>query len=357
VTTPEFHRLRVADVRPETDDAVSVTFEVPPELAPRFRYLPGQHVTVRAMVDGEDVRRSYSICANANSGELRIGIKRLAGGRFSTYATTRLSPGDVLEVMPPVGEFTIDPDPARARHYAAVAAGSGITPVLSLVSTVLETERESRFTLIYGNRESRSIMFLEDVEGIKDRYPSRFHLVHVLSRETGITPLLSGRIDAAKLRSLLTTLVPLGEVDEWFLCGPYEMVRGARLVLTEAGVDPAAVHDELFFAGPVELLPPVEQPVDTEGFAAVTFTLEGRASTVAVDAAGASILDHALAVRRELPYSCKGGMCASCRARVVSGEVRMDKNYALVEDDLAAGYVLTCQAHPVSEVVELDYDV
>ena len=355
MTAPVFFPLRVVEVAQETDDAVSVTFDVPGELADEFRYLPGQHVTIRALIHGEDVRRSYSICANSNTGKLRVGIKRLPGGAFSTYATTELKAGDVLDVMPPTGEFTIEPDPRAARHYAAIAAGSGITPVLSLVSTVLEVEQDSRFTLVFGNRGAASIMFLEELEGLKDRYPDRFHLIHVLSRESGTVPLFSGRIDEEKLDQLFGSVVDADTVDEWYLCGPYEMVQTAHAVLRERGVGAEHLHDELFFAGPIDpsLLPP--EPEDATGAVALAFTLEGRQSSVRMRPE-TSILDAALSVRRELPYSCRGGMCASCKARVIEGTVEMDKNYALVEEDLAAGYVLTCQAHPTSDHVVVDFD-
>ncbi len=351
----EFHPLRVVEVVSETDEAVSVTFDVPAELADTFRYLPGQHVTLRAFIDGADVRRSYSICANANSGKLRVGIKRLEGGVFSTFATTRLKAGDVLDVMPPVGEFTIVPDPARAARYGAVAAGSGITPILSLISTTLEAEPNSEWVLIFGNREARSIMFLEELEGLKDRYPDRFQLVHVLSREATTLPLFSGRLDAAKLDELFDTVVDPATVDAWYLCGPYGMVQDARRVLAARGVPEEAVHDELFFAGPPDTLPPPPAPAEGEGGVTLLLTLDGRQTEVRMNPE-ASILDAALTVRPELPYSCKGGMCASCKARVVEGEVEMDKNYALVADDLEKGFVLTCQAHPRSDRVVVDYD-
>jgi ring-1,2-phenylacetyl-CoA epoxidase subunit PaaE len=350
-----FHPLRVAEVRPETDDAVSITFEVPPSLAPEFRYLPGQHVTVRAEIDGRDIRRSYSICANAASGVLRIGVKRLAGGAFSTFATSRLAAGDVLEVTPPTGEFTIAPDPRAARHYCAIAAGSGITPVLSLVSTTLQLEPGSHWTVVLGNRQAGSIMFLEDLEGLKDRYPDRLHLVHVLSREDLGLPLFSGRLDSARLEALFDSLVDPSTVDEWFLCGPFDMVQTARAVLSALGVEGSLIHDELFFAGPIDAaaLPP--EPEAGEGTVTVELVLEGRRSTTRM-LPGTSILDAALRVRRELPYSCKGGMCASCKARLVEGEARMDKNYALIDREVEAGFILTCQAHPVSDRVVVDFD-
>lgn len=350
-----FHALRVVEVAPLTDEAVAVTFDVPPELADTFRYLPGQHVTVRAFIDGVDVRRSYSICANAHSGKLRVGIKRLAGGAFSTYATTRLRAGDVLDVMPPVGEFTITLDPAAANHYCAIAAGSGITPVLSLVSTTLESEPGSRWTVIFGNRAARTVMFLDELEGLKDRYPDRLHLIHVLSREEAPVPLFSGRIDAAKMTELFEALVDFASVDYWYLCGPYDMVQTARRFIESRGVPSDRVHDELFFAGPPE--PGAEPPSADggEGSVELSFSLEGRASTVRMSPE-TSILDAALSVRRELPYSCKGGMCASCKAHLVEGEVRMDRNWALVDEDLEQGFILTCQSHPLTDTVVVDYD-
>jgi ring-1,2-phenylacetyl-CoA epoxidase subunit PaaE len=351
----EFHSLEVADVERLTDDAVAVTFAVPADLVDRFRYRPGQHVTVRASIDGEDVRRSYSICADATTGTLRVGIKRLPGGTFSTWANESLEVGQQLGVATPVGEFTIEPERNGARHYGAVAAGSGITPVLSLISTTLAVEPQSRFTLLYGNQESRTIMFLEELEGLKDRYPDRFHLIHVLSREDAVVPLFSGRLDRGKLEQLLDAVVDDTTVDDWYLCGPHEMVETARLLLTDRGFDPGAIHDELFFSGPPPELPP--DAGDDLGLPLVRFTLDGRTSQVRVPGAGAPILDYALTVRRELPFSCRGGMCTSCRARVVTGEVRLDKNWSLTTEELESGQVLTCQAHPVTDDVELTYDL
>lgn len=353
-TAVEFHPLRVAAVETLTDEAVAITFEVPGHLEDTFRYLPGQHVTVRAAIDGRDVRRSYSICANANRGTLRVGVKRLAGGAFSTYATERLQAGDELQVTPPVGEFTISPDPTTARHYAAIVAGSGITPVLSLVSTTLESEPGARWTVVYGNQAARTVMFLDELEGLKDRYPSRLQIVHVLSREDPGLSLFAGRIDPDKLEELFATVVDAHTVDAWYLCGPFDMVTGTRAMLRTRGVPDSDVHDELFFAGP-PTDPPVPPPEDEEGTVALTVVLAGRASTVRMRPE-TSVLDAAMAVRSELPYSCKGGMCATCKAKVIEGEVRMDKNYALVSADLEGGYVLTCQSHPVTDTLVVDFD-
>ena len=350
----DFHRLRVSEVSPLTDDAVAVTFDVPPELAEAFRYLPGQHMTLRALIDGRDVRRSYSICSNANEGKLRVGIKRLPGGAFSSYATSVLAAGDVIDAMPPVGEFSIVPDSTTARHRVAIAAGSGITPVLSLISTTLESELRSSWTLLFGNRTANTVMFLEELEGLKDRYPDRFQMFHLFSREAADLPLLVGRIDDEKLRAV-NRLLGGRPVRGWYLCGPYDMVMTARETLSSLGVEPDLIHDELFFAGPVDpsSLPP--EPSPGEGSVELRVILDGRAVETRMTA-DTSILDAALRVRSELPFSCKGGMCASCKGRIEEGEVRMDKNYALIDSEVDAGYVLTCQSHPVSDRVVVRYD-
>ena len=354
-TTVEFHDLKVSEVASLTDESVAVTFEVPPQLRPKFGYLPGQHVTLRAMVDGEDLRRSYSICANANEGGLRVGIKRLPGGAFSTWATTSLGSGDVVGVMPPVGEFTIEPDPARVSYRVAIVAGSGITPVLSLLATTLESEPGARWTVVFGNRTAASVMFLEELGGLKDRYPARLQLFHLMSREGSDLPLLSGRIDEEKIRHIHDRLLGEEPIDEWFLCGPYEMVTMARATLTDLGVEEEKIRDELFFAGPLDTadLPP--EPPPGEGTVELTVILDGRAVETRMTAE-TSILDAALRVRPELPFSCKGGMCASCKGRIEDGEVTMAKNYALIDSEVEAGYVLTCQSHPVGERVVVRYD-
>jgi ring-1,2-phenylacetyl-CoA epoxidase subunit PaaE len=351
----EFHELRLTEVAHLTDDAVAVTFDVPPELAERFDYLPGQHVTVRRIIEGDDVRRSYSICAPAGSGKLRVGIKQLPGGAFGTFACSGLRAGDTLEVMSPVGEFTIDIDPDRPRKAVAIAAGSGITPVLSLISTSLEQEPNSTWTLIYGNKTANSVMFLDELEGLKDRFHPRFQLFHILSREGSDVPLLSGRIDDGKIRTIYHHLLGTDPVDGWYLCGPYDMVMEARETLTDLGVGDSAIHDELFFAGPVDpaKLPP--EPPLGEGSIDLTVILDGRAVETRMTPE-TSILDAALRVRNELPFSCKGGMCATCKGRIEEGEVRMDKNYALVDSEVEAGFVLTCQAHPVTDKVVVRYD-
>jgi ring-1,2-phenylacetyl-CoA epoxidase subunit PaaE len=348
-----FHRLAVQDVHRLTDDAVAVTFAVPDELRDEYTFAPGQHVNV-AMPDGDDdTRRSYSICSSPADGRLRVAVKRIPSGTFSAYAVDELEPGSELDVMTPAGRFTPDLDPANVKHYVAIAAGSGITPIMSIVAAVLETEPDSRVTLLYGNRTSRTAMFIDELADLKDRFAGRFQLIHVLSREDQEAELLSGRIDQDRLRRFLDTLIPADDVDEWYLCGPYEMVTGARDVLFERGVDPPRIHAELFHVG---ALPPkqVEITPPAEG-SEVSILLDGRKSTVSLEE-GDSVLDAVLRVRNDAPFACKGGVCGTCRARVLDGAVVMERNFALEDDEVTSGYVLTCQAHPTTERVSLDYD-
>lgn len=350
-----FHSLAVARIERLTEEAVGLTFEVPPKLSAQYRFLPGQHVSLRFEVAGDDVRRNYSICSSATSGELRVAVKRLSGGVFSSYVLERLQVGDVMEVMTPSGRFTVPVDPAHAKHYCAVAAGSGITPVLSIVSTVLEVEARSRCTVIYGNRSVSTVMFLEELEDLKDRYRERLQLIHVLSRERQDAELLNGRIDGPKLEALLDALVPPETVDEWLLCGPSELVDAARATLAGRGVPPSRVHRELFHVGPVAPRRAAERAA-AAGSAQITVILDGRASSFPLQPDTQPILEGTLAIRADAPYACKNGMCGTCRAKVVTGTVAMDHNYALEEGELAAGFVLACQAYPTSPAVTLDFD-
>jgi ring-1,2-phenylacetyl-CoA epoxidase subunit PaaE len=351
-----FHPLTVASIEPVTDDSVAITFEVPEDLREDYAFSHGQHLTVRTELAEDDVRRNYSICSPAGSGVLRVAVKRLPGGAFSEHALDVLRPGDVLDVMTPSGRFFTELDPAHRKHYVCVAAGSGITPVLSIVASVLAAEPRSSVTLLYGNRTHSSVMFLEELEDLKDTYPERFQLLHVLSREPQEVELFSGRLDADRMGRILDGLLPPDTVDEWFLCGPFEMVSDLRKLLVKEGVPKKQIHAEVFHveSGPPVRRAPVETP-EGEG-AKVTITLDGRRSTFSLPADGPAVLDAALRVRADAPFACKGGVCGTCRAKVVEGTVEMDTNWALEPDEVEKGYVLTCQSHPTSDTVVLDYD-
>lgn len=350
----EFHSLPVR-VRPETNDSVCVTFTIPEEMKNEFTHVPGQHLVLRAMIDGEDVRRSYSICSSSNDDELRVGIKRIPNGVFSAYATSQLRDGDLLDVLPPIGAFAYQPQQNQSNELVALVAGSGITPVLSILASALEVEPHTRCTLVYGNRTSTSIMFIEEIEALKNRFPDRLQVIHVLSREPHEIPLFEGRIDADKIRTLCRTLIDGAHVDQWFLCGPLDMVETATKTLGELGVSDEAIHTELFFDERIESIP--DAAATRDDLVRLEITIDGRTSAVDVDPQGPSLLDYARSVRPEAPFACKGGMCATCKARVTSGDVRLDKNYALTAEELEAGYILTCQAHPVAGDVSISFDV
>lgn len=358
-----FHELRVSGIERLTDQAVAVSLVVPPELRQEFDFEPGQHLTLRAEIEGADVRRSYSICVSRSqwqrSGELRVATARVTGGVMSNWFGDRAQIGDTLAVMTPMGSFTCPVEPDAARHHVAIAAGSGITPVLSLLTTALEEEPGSRVTLIFGNRRTDSIMFLEELMDLKNRFPDRFTLVNVLSREAQDVELFSGRIDRERLERFLVTLVPVDDVDEWYLCGPFGMVETAREVLAEHAVDEHTVRHEVFHvdeAGPAPT--PAAREVEAEAApeATVLVTLDGRTTEVPMRSAAESILAATLRERPDAPFSCTGGVCGTCRARLVAGEVRMDRNYALEPEEIEAGVVLACQSHPVTDTVTLDYD-
>lgn len=352
----DFHPLTITDVTAETDDSVSITFDIPDRLGEKFHHLPGQHLVLRADIDGTDVRRSYSICSPPGEPSLQVGVKRIPDGVFSTFATTELAPGDVLDVMAPIGEFTVADTGEEARRSVMIAAGSGITPILSMITAMLRDEAAAEVTLIYGNRTSRSIMFHEDLEGLKNRYPSRFQVIHVLSREPHQVPLFEGRIDAEKLRLLAGTLIDVETIHGWYLCGPLDMVEVITDTLSDLEVPADRVHYELFYDERIETVATVDVPA--EGLVEMSVTLGGRTSIVQVDPAGPPLLDYARSVRAEVPFACKGGMCASCKAVVVGGEVTMVKNYALTTEEVDAGFVLTCQAHPCGDrSLAISYDV
>jgi ring-1,2-phenylacetyl-CoA epoxidase subunit PaaE len=350
---PQFHPLTVARVERLTDDAVAITFDVPAELAEDYRFRPGQALTLRRVDDGRDERRSYSICAPAGSPP-RVGVREVPGGFFSSYLVHHVRPGDVLEVLPPSGTFTADL--GTPADHVFVVAGSGITPALSLAGTVLR-DGTSTVTVLYGNRRTSTVMFADELADLKDRYGPRLQLVHVLSREPRDTEITSGRLDAGRLRALVTRLVDVQHVDHWWLCGPHGMVTDARALLADLAVPAQKVHQELFY---VDDVPPQpvrgDDEVITGPSSRVTVVLDGRTTTLTLPR-DEPVLDAAQKVRADLPFACKGGVCGTCRARVTAGELRMRRNYALEPGEVEAGYVLTCQSLPVTDAVTVDYDV
>ena len=354
-----FHELTISDVEQLTEDAVAIRFAIPASLRDEYVFEPGQHLTLRATVGGQDVRRSYSICVSRRqaqeSGQLRVATARGPPGLLSNWLHERAEAGETLQVMTPIGGFTSPTDPTTARHHVAIAAGSGITPIMSLLTSALEEEPLSRATLIFGNRRTDSIMFLEELMDLKNRFPDRFTLFNVLSREAQDVELFSGRIDRERLERFTAAFVPVDDVDEWYLCGPLGMVETAQEVLGEHGVDSHQVHHEIFHVdgAPAQAPPP---PPDATPVAVITVNLDGRTTTVPVRSRSESILAATLRERPDAPFSCTGGVCGTCRARVVEGEVTMDRNYALEPEEVAAGIVLTCQSHPVTDKVVLDYD-
>ncbi|GAB1383929.1 MAG TPA: phenylacetate-CoA oxygenase/reductase subunit PaaK [Ottowia sp.] len=365
MSAPRFHDLTVARVSPEAAGAVAITFAVPPDLHGHFDFQPGQFLTLRATIDGQDVRRNYSICSTrsryARARELDVGIRPMEGGLFSNWAATQLRPGDRLAVMPPDGRFTIRKP--RALHRVGFAAGSGITPILSIIASTLEDSDSAKFTLVYGNRRMGSVMFNEALQDLKDKYKNRLTLIHVLSRQAQEVPLLEGRIDAAKVRQLIGTLLPAASMDEVFICGPEAMIEATETALRAAGVPAERIHTERFSSPRLDELSPearraaIAQP-DPEapaGQVALTVLIDGKPHELAMRR-DQHVLDVALSAGLDAPYSCKAGVCCTCRAKVLEGSVSMDKNFTLEDAEIAQGFVLSCQARPTSERLVISYD-
>ena len=349
-----FHTLTVRDLRADADDALIVGFDVPPSLAASFAFEPGQYLTLRRASD--DLRRSYSICAAAGE-PMRVGVRRVPGGAFSTWAHETLSPGMAIEVMPPQGRFGASlskPDVAAPRHVLGIAGGSGITPILSIMKTVLARESTSRFTLLYGNRYARSTMFKEEIEDLKNRYLTRLVLHPVFSREQVDSPLNAGRLDRDKLTALMRLI---GPVDEAFVCGPHALNDEAEAALLAAGLRPSQIHIERFGVPPsaADAAPNVAQEGDA-ATARITIVRDGLTREVPFGAGDESVLAAAARAGLDVPWSCRSGVCATCRAKLIEGQVRMARNFALGADELAAGFVLTCQAHPISERIVVSFD-
>ncbi|MGV0361574.1 1,2-phenylacetyl-CoA epoxidase subunit PaaE [Corynebacterium minutissimum] len=371
-----FNTLTVSEVRALTEDSVEVSFAIPPELQDDYDYIPGQYVALRATIDGQEVRRSYSICDVPRDGILRVAIKRDRGGVFSTWANDTLKPGDSMDVMNPQGAFTSkthltglnNPEAVREEleklenpHLVAIAAGSGITPIMAIAQTVLHTSPDTTFELIFANKGGGDVMFAEEIGDLKDKFPTRFAVHHVLSREQRVNPLFSGRIDAEKLQTLLDNVVRTDNVDEWFLCGPFELVQLVRDELASRDVGEKDIRYELFTTGK----PSGSQnqagrhvEVDPEGDnVSINFQLDGLSGSVESPvSANESLLNAALRVRSDVPFACAGGVCGTCRAKLVEGEVDMAENYALEADEVKAGYILTCQSRPTTPNIVLDFD-
>jgi ring-1,2-phenylacetyl-CoA epoxidase subunit PaaE len=356
-----FHPLTVRAIEPDTDEAVIVSFDVPPALRDVFAFNQGQYLTLRTEVDGADLRRSYSICAGIDDNELRVGVRKVAGGVFSNWINQRLKPGDEVQVMPPQGRFFVPLDPAAHRHYLGVAGGSGITPILSIMKTVLGREPQARFTLIYANRAAKSTMFKEEIEDLKNRHMARLVLHHVFSGEDTELPLHSGVMDRAKLAEFLGRLVDARRIDHAFVCGPYQMNDEAEAALLAAGVGEERIHIERFGVAPqaagqaVGAVEHEAKPGDAER-ARIVIVRDGLKREFDFSKDDPSILDAASSAGLEVPFSCTSGVCGTCRARLVEGQVRMTRNFALDKADLAAGFVLTCQAHPLTDRVVLSFD-
>ncbi len=354
--TGRFFPLTIRAIKPETRDAVTVVFDVPPELEEQFRYTQGQYVTLRAAIDGAEVRRSYSICSAVQDRMLRVAVKRVPGGIFSNWLMQHAKPGDTLEVMPPEGRFHVPLSPAHTKEYVAFAAGSGITPILSIIKTTLLTEPNSRFTLFYGNRASSTILFREELAELKDIYLDRFSLIHVMTREHQDVDLLNGRIDGEKAEELLRHFCRFEAIDEVFLCGPQEMVDSITARLKAMGLPPAHIKIELFTVQENEQqIRRKAAALDENAECQVKLMMDGALHQFSMQR-NETILDAALARGIDVRYSCKSGVCATCRARLVEGQVDMDANYALEDYEVARGFILTCQSYPVTDHVTVDYD-
>ena len=358
----QFYPLQIAEIRPETDSAVCLCFVVPDELQKTFSFTQGQYLTLRQQINGEDIRRSYSICSGVDDGRLQVAIKAIEGGLFSQYAHNSLKAGDSIEVMPPKGDFYTELKPDNQKNYMCICAGSGITPVLSLVKSILSREAKSHVTLVFGNQNSATIMFKDELGFLKNRYMDRFSWINILSREEQDTDILFGRITNKKGAQLQAShLIDIAATDEFFLCGPEAMISGVSRGLRDFGVDETHIHYELFYASAEDAQTVIDKhhsrAVNYAGQQSeVTVTAGGRSMRFDLAADGENILDAALNSGADLPFSCKGGVCATCKARLIEGQVDMDLNHALSDKELEQGFILTCQSHPVSDRVVVDFD-
>jgi ring-1,2-phenylacetyl-CoA epoxidase subunit PaaE len=354
-----FHSLKIKEVSKETADCVAITFDVPQDLQNDFVFTQGQNLTLKTIINGEEVRRSYSICTAPYENKLTVAVKKVDGGIFSTYANTILQKGDVIDVMPPSGKFNTILNHLNKKNYLAIAAGSGITPILSIIKTTLQTEPQSTFTLVYSNKNKNSIIFFEEIEGLKNKYINRFNLINILSREKTDAAISFGRINEEKLAHL-SKLINYKTIDDVFICGPEEMIFCAKDFFEKKGLDKKQIHFELFGTVKKKLAMGNEQLVKektTEAKSNITIKLDGRSFDFALGFNEGNILDAALAQGADLPYACKGGVCCTCKAKLLEGEVEMDVNWGLEHDEIEQGFILTCQSHPKTEKVVVDFDV
>lgn len=353
-----FHKLEVKEVVKETQDCVSIAFDIPDDVKDEFRFEQGQNITIKKIIDGEEVRRSYSICSAPFEHELRVAIKKVDNGKFSSFANNELQAGDKLDILPPTGKFNTKLNPANSKQYLAFAAGSGITPVISIIKTTLQQEPNSLFTLVFGNRGRNSIIFFEELEGLKNKYLNRFSLINILSRERTDAPINSGRIDADKLTEL-AKLINYGQMDEIFICGPEEMIFCVKDFLENRQIDKKKIHFELFTTPGQKRVVPRKQVVQISGGpeSNITVKLDGRSFDFKLGLNSENILDAALKQGADLPFACKGGVCCTCKAKLIEGEVEMDVNWGLEQEEIEQGYILTCQSHPKTEKVVVDFDI
>ncbi len=354
-----FHKLKIKTIKKETPDCVSIAFDIPTELKTAFTFEQGQNITLKKNVDGEELRRSYSICTAPFENELKVAIKKVDGGKFSTYANDILKEGDEIEVLPPTGKFNTKLEPRNCKKYLAFAAGSGITPILSIIKTTLQTEQHSSFTLVFGNRSRNSIIFFEELEGLKNKYLQRFNFINILSREKTDTTINYGRIDKQKLTEL-NKLVNYSSIDDYFICGPEEMIFCVKEFLEATGIEQKKIHFELFITpGQKQSAMGNRQLANEESgpSSKITVKLDGRSFDFDLGFNGENILDAALKQGADLPFACKGGVCCTCKAKLLQGEVEMDVNWGLEHEEVEQGFILTCQSHPTTEKVVVDFDI
>lgn len=356
--TKKFYPVQVKQVEKTTSDCTVISFAVKEEWQPDFQYTQGQHLTIKAVIDGEEVRRSYSLCSSPDDGEWKVAVKKVPQGRFSTYANENLKAGDTLEIMPPNGNFFVNIEPGRQRHFVAFAAGSGITPILSIIKTHLQREPRSSFQLFYVNRATSSIILKEEIEALKNKYLDRFEVFHFLTQEERNMPLFNGRIDDEKLELIFRLLVDRETTDDFFICGPAEMIFAIRDFLLTAGVDARHIHFELFNTKGITANGKRKKtkPIADGSLSTIEIIEGGKKTTLKTPKGSGTILDAALQKNADLPFACKGGVCCTCKAKLLEGKVEMEVNYALEQEQLDAGYILSCQAIPLSEKVVVDFD-